>query len=135
MQALGFRLAVVAVAALLAGLLLPATGHDGAFAGSDGPGRPVATVEAAAVTVVSPALSGRGTVPAWRLALLRAASAVLGIGLALGLALVALVGLRPGLVRPPAPAWVLARPDRAPATARHCSPLAARRAPPAPARP
>jgi hypothetical protein len=127
MQVLWFRLAVVAVAALLAGLLLPATGHDGRL---DGPGRPAATVEAAAVTVASPALSGRGTVPAWRLALLRAATAVLGFGLGL----LALVGLRPGLVRPPAPAWQLARPDRAPATARHCSPLAARRAPPAPAR-
>jgi hypothetical protein len=132
MQALGFRLAVVAVATLLAGLLLPATGHDGGFDGFDGPGRPVATVEAAAVTVASPALSGRGTVPAWRLALLRAATALLGFGL--GLRLLALVGLRPGLVRPPAPAWQLARPDRAPATGRHCSPLAARRAPPAPAR-
>jgi hypothetical protein len=119
-------MAVVAV--LVAGLVL-GTGSVTGPLGGDPSGESPATVEAAHDPARAPAVSGRAStsIAAWRWVTARAIGTLLGlVGLLVTAAWLALRARSSG-------AWRLARPERGLPTARHGSPLAARRAPPAPA--
>ena len=133
MQAVRLRCAAALVAALLAGLLLQADGLLPALAASavsEAADRSVEAVEATVDVVAPPAVtSGHGT-PTWQWTTI-VRSAVLGLA-AVAALLAAHRSAHAGAQ--PVAAWRLVRPDQRPATVRHRSPLAARRAPPAPAR-
>jgi hypothetical protein len=130
MQARSLRCIAALVAVLLGGLLLPAAAPQGADIATDvanwldtdhlGHGEHQADVVGPAVVI------GRSWGWSWSRAVARAA----GTALVLVLGAAALLASRPPR---PVVAWCLARPDRSRPTARRISPLAARRAPPAPA--
>jgi len=163
MQARSLRRIAALVAVLLAGVILQPTallaGTEAAPATPSGAGATIARLAAATIDVAGPgtvdapggpghdvagedatrlivpgldavgaaAVVGRSSGSSWAQAMARtAACTALGIVAAAA----ALLANRP---RRPVLAWCLVRPDRTRATARHRSPLAARRAPPAPA--
>jgi len=162
MQARSLRRIAALVAVLLAGVILQPTallaGTEAAPATASGAGATIARLAAATIDVAGPgtvdapsgpgddvagedatrlivpgldavgaaAVVGRSSGSSWAQAMARTACAALGIVAAAA----ALLANRP---RRPVLAWCLVRPDRTRATARHRSPLAARRAPPAPA--
>lgn len=129
MQARPLRLTVALLAILLAGVLGAAPIDEGQPAGGPEPIPAAATVEVAGDPALAPSPAGRtgAATAAWRWVTARAIGTLLGlVGLLVAAAWLALRARSSG-------AWRLVRPERGLPTARHGSPLAARRAPPAPA--
>lgn len=131
MQVVPVRRIVAVVMLLLAGVFLQVQGVIGEVApvGAGERSAAATTVEGAHDAALAPSVTGRtgASTSMWSWVTARAVAMLLGFVALLVAAVWLALRARSGT------SWFLARPERARATTRRRSPLAARRAPPAPA--